>query len=80
MHSFTPEDLVQYLYNETSTEKTAAIKAALDTDFSLREKFDVIAAAQKRLETLQLFAPRKKAVDNILNYASKSEKAVTTEV
>jgi len=71
MHSFTPEDLLQYLYNETSIEKTAAIKAALETDWSLREKFEVISTGSKRLEAIKL-SPRKKTIDNILNYAEKA--------
>ncbi|MEP6673720.1 MAG: hypothetical protein ABJA78_01135 [Ferruginibacter sp.] len=68
MHNFTPEDLVQYLYKETSTEKTLAIKAALETDWNLREQLEVITAAQSRLEVLKL-SPRKQIIDNILNYA-----------
>ena len=71
MQNFTPEDLLQYLYNETSQEKTAAIKAALETDWSLQEKLDVIAAGRNRLEQLNL-SPRKQAIDNILAYAEKS--------
>lgn len=73
MHSFTLEDLVQYMYNETSAEKAIAIKAALESDYDFREKYDVIVAAQKRLETLQLSSPRKKAIDEILLYASAKE-------
>lgn len=79
MHSFTPEDLLQYLYKETSPEKTFAIAAALESDWSLREKLEVITSAQQRLEKLNL-SPRKKAVDNILKYAAKSVKEITTEV
>ena len=71
MHSFTPEDLLQYLYKETSTEKTAAIKAALESDWSLREKFEVISTGSKRLEAITL-SPRKKTIDNILAYAEKA--------
>ena len=71
MHSFTPEDLLQYLYKETSTEKTAAIKAALESDWSLREKLEVITAGSKRLVTIKL-SPRKKTIDNILSYAEKA--------
>ena len=71
MHSFTPEDLLQYLYSETSTEKTAAIKAALESDWSLREKFEVISTGSKRLEKITL-SPRKKTIDNILSYAEKA--------
>ena len=71
MHSFTPEDLLQYLYKETSIEKTAAIKAALESDWSLREKFEVISTGSKRLEKITL-SPRKKTIDNILSYAEKA--------
>jgi hypothetical protein len=79
MHSFTLEDLVQYAYQDISTEKKEAIKTALETDWELREKYAVIVSAQKRLETLSLFAPRKKAVDEIIRYAEKSVKALTAE-
>ncbi len=76
MHSFTPEDLLQYLYKETSTEKTAAIKAALESDWSLREKFEVISTGSKRLEKITL-SPRKKTIDNILSYAEKAVEELT---
>ncbi len=79
MNSFTPEDLLQYLYKETSTEKTAAITAALESDWSLREKFEVISSGKKRLETLQL-SPRKKTIDNILKYAEKAVEEISTAV
>ncbi len=71
MHNFTPEDLVQYLYRETSPEKTTAIKAALETDWTLSEMYDVIVSAQKRLEAFEL-APRQEAVNNILRHAEKT--------
>ena len=71
MHNFTPEDLVQYLYSETSPEKTTAIKAALETDWTLREMYDVIVSAQKRLEAFEL-SPREEAVNNILRHAEKA--------
>ena len=71
MHNFTPEDLLLYLYNETSPTQTAEIKAALETDWSLREKFEVITSAQKRLEALKM-SPSQQTIDNILNYAEKA--------
>ena len=76
MHNFTPEDLLQYLYNETSPAQTAAIKAALETDWSLREKFEVITSAQKRLEALKM-SPSQQTIDNILNYAEKAVAELT---
>lgn len=75
MHNFTPEDLVQYLYKETSLEKSAAIKTALENDWTLREMYDVIVSAQKRLEAFQL-SPREEAVNTILRHAEKT----TTEL
>ena len=75
MHSFTQEDLIQYMYAETSTEKTAAIKLALNTDWKLREAYEVLTSAQKGLEKVSL-SPRKKAFDFIINYAGKPEKEV----
>ncbi len=79
MHSFTQEDLVQYLYNETSQEKSAILKAALETDWLLREKYEVISEAVNGLEKLAL-SPRKIAVDNILNYAKRPVTEISTEV
>ncbi|MBL0145892.1 MAG: hypothetical protein IPP48_09130 [Chitinophagaceae bacterium] len=79
MHNFTPEDLLQYVYNETSPKKTAEIKDALEKDWSLREKLEVITSATKRLEALTL-SPRKKTVENIINYAEKAISELTTEV
>jgi predicted DNA-binding protein len=79
MHSFTQEDLVQYLYKETSQEKSAILRAALETDWILREKFEVISFAINSLENLQL-SPRKITIDNILNYAKRSVKEHPTEV
>lgn len=79
MHNFTPEDLLQYLYKETSTDKTAQIKAALETDWNLREQLEVITAAHGRLEPLKL-SPSQKTIENILAYAEKSVNELTPQV
>lgn len=76
MQSFTMEDLLQYLYKETSPEKTAAIKAALESDWSLREKFEVMETASKNLEQIKL-SPREQTIDFILNYAEKTVEELT---
>ena len=72
MYNFTQEDLLQYLYKETSAEKTAAIKSALLADWSLREKMEILAADKKKLDTIKLLSPRKQTIDNILNYSEKT--------
>jgi hypothetical protein len=76
MQSFTTEDLLQYLYKETSTEKTNGIKEALESDWALREKFEVMLAATKRLDALT-FSPRQESIDKILNYAEKAVEEFT---
>ncbi len=78
MHSITQEELLQYMYGETSIEKTVAIKAALQTDWSLREQYNLLVAAQQNLEKVTL-APRKQAIDFIMNYASKQVKECTEQ-
>lgn len=72
MHNFTTEDLLQFLYKETSPEITAAIKTALVSDWSLRETYDILLASQAELNSVKLLSPRKQTIENILNYAEKS--------
>lgn len=68
MTSFTPEELLLYLYKETSPEKTKAIQEALEKDWSLREKLAVLKASMERLDRI-VEMPRTEIVLNVLNYA-----------
>lgn len=69
---FTHEELVQYLYNETSPERAADIEAALSNDWSLREKIEVLQHSVQALDNTPLESPRTEVVLNILNYARES--------
>jgi hypothetical protein len=66
---FTPEDLLLYLYKETDSATTAAIEAALEKDWTLKEKLFVLKSAMKGLNELKA-SPRTEAVLNILHYAA----------
>jgi hypothetical protein len=68
MTSFTPEDLLLYLYKETTPEQTAAIEKALAEDWTLREKFYVMKTSMQRLSKIKE-SPRTEVVLNVLNYA-----------
>ena len=68
MTNFTPEDLLLYLYNETSVKQTAEIEAALEKDWTLREKLTVLKASMQRLDRITL-SPRTEVVLNVLNHA-----------
>jgi anti-sigma factor RsiW len=69
MRDFTPEDLISYLYGETDNEKTACIKAALDSNWALREKLSVLKASMDKLDKAPLQSPSTAALDAILAYA-----------
>lgn len=72
MYKYTPEDLLLFLYKETSPELTASIETALQNDWTLREKLAVLKASQERLNTITE-SPRTHVVLNILKYAAKTE-------
>ncbi|MBM3415154.1 MAG: hypothetical protein FJY20_01645 [Bacteroidetes bacterium] len=68
MTKFTPEDLLLYLYKETSNHQTTAIEAALEKDWTLREKLSVLKASMQRLDKLTV-SPRTETVLDVLNHA-----------
>lgn len=75
MINFTPEDLLLYLYNEMNPQQTAAVEAALEKDWTLREKLAVLKASMQRLDKITV-SPRTEVVLNVLNYARET----TTEI
>ena len=68
---FTPEDLIQYMYKDTSSEKTRAIDDALQNDWTLREKLEALKTSYSCLEKIAE-SPRTEAVLHVLNYARES--------
>ena len=71
MTNFTPEDLLLYLYKESTPEQNAAIEDALQKDWTLREKLAVLKASMQRLDKITV-APRTEVVLNVLNYAREN--------
>ena len=71
MTHYTPEDLLQYLYKETSTTENIAIEQALREDWTLREKLEVLKESVKTLDGV-LESPRTQVVLNVLNYARQT--------
>ncbi|MFN2456823.1 MAG: hypothetical protein ABR502_01365 [Chitinophagaceae bacterium] len=72
MSEYAPEDLVLYLYKETSLETTASIEEALQNNWTLREKLAVLEASKDRL-TSAITSPRKEVLLSIFKYASEKE-------
>ena len=71
MTNFTPEDLLLYLYKETTPKQTAAIEQALKKDWTLREKLAVLKTSMQRLDKIKQ-SPRTEVVLNVLNYAREN--------
>ncbi len=79
MNNFTTEDMIRFLYNEMNAEETAQLLAALEADWTLKEKFDVLKSSMDSLDTLR-YSPRRKSIDAIMQYAedtSHAENSVT---
>ena len=68
---FTTEELIQYLYKETSQARTAQIEEMLQNDWSLREKLEVLQNSMQILDT-PLESPRTETILNVLNYARET--------
>ncbi len=71
MTLFTPEDLLLYLYKESSHELTVAIDSALKEDFKLREKLQVLQSSADELDKVTL-SPSMEVILRVMNYARKT--------
>jgi hypothetical protein len=71
MPNYTTEDLLLYMYKETSKRKTLAIEKELQTDWILFEKFSALQESMKGLDDI-VSSPRTQSVLAILNYANTS--------
>jgi hypothetical protein len=71
MSLFTPEDLLLYLYKESSPELTIAIEIALKEDWMLREKLQVLQSSIDGLDKITV-APRTEVVLRVMNYARET--------
>jgi hypothetical protein len=73
MYNYTPEEILLYLYKESSPELTSAIEEELTKNWALREKLTVMKTAMERLNNIAV-SPRTEVVLNILRYANQAEK------
>lgn len=71
MTLFTPEDLLLYLYKESSQELTIAIDAALKEDWTLREKLQVMQSSVEGLDRV-VVAPRMEVILKVMQYARET--------
>ena len=73
MSLFTPEDLLRYLYKESSPELTAAIRQALQENWTLRTQLEELQSSVNQLTIeKQVVAPRNEVVMRVLQYARET--------
>jgi hypothetical protein len=72
MNTYTPEDLVLYLYDEMEAPRRVALEEALEMDWTLREKLGVLKTTLQRLDRT-LESPRTEVILNILRYAASTQ-------
>ncbi len=68
MDIYKQELMIRFLYGETTPEETAAIQHMLDSDWSMREKFESLKSTIEGLDKVS-FTPRESVVQSLLNYA-----------
>lgn len=66
--TFTQNDLIRFIYRETSEEETREINKALLCDSELQAQYKELNATHKQLTKAKL-EPSSASIQNILNYA-----------
>lgn len=68
---FTPNNLIKYLYKETSATETIAISEELEGNWELREEFALLQKTLRGLPKAR-FNPSSNSMKEILGYSQKA--------
>lgn len=71
MQKFTPNDLVRFIYKETSSAEMLMIMDALAEDDTLASCYESLAEGFQQLPRPQL-TPSTKTIDSILHYSRQT--------
>ena len=71
MQKFTPNDLIRFIYKETSASETLAIMDALAVDAELAATYEDLTNGFSQLPKVT-FAPKASSISNILNYSKQT--------
>lgn len=66
--TFTPDDLLRYLYEDTSVEEKREIEKALQNDIKLQLELEQLRTDIEMLDDLQL-SPSDECINHIMDYA-----------
>jgi len=68
IQTFTQDDLIRYLYHETTEKENREIDKALISDHELQKQYKELVAMKNQLDAVRV-EPTEKCISNILNYA-----------
>ena len=69
--TFTQEDLIRFIYHETSGNETEQIQNAIENDWELNEEYQSLLQTYRLLGKANL-NPGKNCLDAILNHSRKT--------
>lgn len=67
----TQNDLLRFIYRETTDTENDRILLAIENDWSLKEQFELLLSDYAALEKVK-FQPSKNCIDAILQYSRKT--------
>lgn len=70
--TFTQNDLLRYIYSETSMNETKEIRQAIAEDAILRNEYDSLLEGYQTLPKVK-FQPSRSALQNIMDYSAISQ-------
>lgn len=69
--NITQDNLIRYIYQETSAEESSLIEEALAGDYELKELYTALLESKAELDKVRM-TPRQEVVDKIMEYSSKT--------
>jgi len=70
-HCFTTNQLIRYLYKETSASENVAMLEQLSLDWDLREEYEELIPAYRLLSKVD-FSPSDSTISNLLSYSKST--------
>lgn len=74
----THNDLMRYVYNETTVEENRSIQQELEKNWQLQEDYHALLIGQTIFDVFELRSPSKSSVHLILEYSRRLEELQTT--
>ena len=69
--NITHDNLIRYIYQETTAEESSLIEEALASDYELKELYDSLLESKAELDKVRLH-PRQEVVNKIMDYSSRT--------